>query len=106
MPTYFGMYKINANLPPPQDPKEQLKQLEGFKAAINHEIQSGVIKESNEFLEADGGYFITKDVSPEQLHAALTGWFPYVTFEIHQTIPSQKAIENAISAIKMRVGMM
>lgn len=100
MPIYFGLYKVNPDVQPPKDPRERLKQLEDYKAALQNDLKSGIIKESHEFLEGHSGYFITKDISAEQAHAGLAGWFPRVIVELHQTIPSETAIENAINAAK------
>ena len=105
MPVYFGMYKINANLPPPPNPTDGVKQLEAFQAALKMQMDSGDLKEVHEFIDANAGYFISGDISPERLHQNLAAWFPYVTFEVHQTIPVQKAIQNSLAAAKMRAGM-
>ena len=104
MPIYFGLYKINANLPPSPNPNDRVKQLESFGAALKMQMESGDFKEVNEFVDADAGYFISGDISPERLHQNLTAWFPWVTFEVHQSIPTQKAVQNALTAAKMRAG--
>jgi len=105
MAIYFGLYKLNANLPRPQNPNDQIKILEAFAAALKMQIQSGDLKEVHEFVDANGGYIISGDISPERLHQNLTAWFPWVTFEVHQTIPTEKAIQNALNAAKMWAGM-
>jgi hypothetical protein len=104
MPVYFGLYKTNANLPPPPNPSDQIKQLEAFAAALKMQMDSGDLKEVHEFVDANAGYFISGDISPERMHQNLTAWFPWVTFEVHQTIPTQKAIQNGLTVAKMRAG--
>ena len=104
MPVYFGLYKLNANLPGPPNPTDGVKQIEAFAAALKMQMDSGDLKEVHEFVDANGGYFVSGDISPERMHQNLTAWFPWVTFEVHQTITSQKAIQNALGVAKMRAG--
>jgi hypothetical protein len=104
MPVYFGLYKINANLPPSPNPSDGVKQLEAFAAALKMQMDSGDLKEVHEFVDADAGYFISGDISPERMHQNLTAWFPWVTFEVHQTVPTQTAIQHGLLAAKMRAG--
>lgn len=59
MPVYFGVYKINANQARPPNPSDQLKMAEQFLAAIKMQMASGDIKEVNEFVDANGGYFLS-----------------------------------------------
>ncbi len=106
MPVFFGLYKLNTNLPRPENPNDQIKVLEAFAQAIKMQIKSGDLKEVHEFVDADAGYFISGDISPERMHQALTAWFPWVTFEVHQTITTEKAIQNATHAAKMRADTM
>jgi hypothetical protein len=105
MPQYFGIWKFNTNLPPPQDPKLAVQQAEAFQALIKSQLQSGVVKESHAFLEGTGGYFITGDVTDEATSEALTAWTPFVTFELHKTIPITRAIEAFVKTQRMRAGM-
>jgi len=65
-------------------------------------MESGDLKEIHEFVDANGGYFVSGDISPERMHQNLTAWFPWVTFEVYQTITTQKAIQNALGVAKMR----
>jgi len=50
------------------------------------------------------GYFITGDVTDEQVFEDLSVWSPYVTFELHRTIPFPKASEIVLKALKARAG--
>jgi hypothetical protein len=106
MTVYFGLYKINENLPPAPNPNDAVKQFEGFAAAIKMQMQSGDLKEAHAFVGTNGGYFITGDISPEKIDQMLATFFPYVTFETYQTIPLEKSIQNAIGVAKMRASMM
>ena len=106
MTVYFGLYKVNTAIPPPPNPNDAVKQFEGFLAAIKMQKQSGDIKEAHAFVGANGGYFITGDITPEKLDETLSIFFPWVTFETYQTIPLEKSIQNAIDAAKLRASMM
>ena len=104
MPVYFGLWKENANLPPSPNPADSVKQVEGFLALMKAQLQSGVVKEVHAFLEGHRGYFITGDVTEEQVYEALQMWWPFVTFELHRTIPFPRGIELTLSATKKRAG--
>jgi hypothetical protein len=106
MTVYFGLYKVNENLPPPPNPNDAVKQFEGFLAVVKMQMQSGELKETHAFVGTNGGYFITGDISAEKLDQTLAPFFPWVTFETYQTIPLEKSIQNAIGAAKMRASMM
>lgn len=106
MTVYFGLYKANESIPPPPNPNDAVKQFEGFLAAIKMQLQSGDLKEVHAFVGTNGGYFITGDISAEKLDQNLSLFFPWVTFETHQTTPIEKSIQNAIGAAKMRASMM
>jgi hypothetical protein len=104
MTVYFGLYRVNPNLAPPADPNEQVKQIEGFAAALRMQMQSGDLKEAHQFAGTNSGYFISGDITPERLDQNLAVFFPFVTFETYQTIPTEKGVQNAIGAAKMRAG--
>ena len=104
MPTYFGTWKQNYNVPPPPDPHDQVKQLEMFRDALKMDLKKGFLKEVNTFIEGGGGYFLTSDVSHERLSEELSKWAPYILFEVHETLPAEKQIEYAISGARMRAG--
>jgi hypothetical protein len=106
MSVFFGLWKLNSTLPPPPDPKMLVMQNEAFLAMFQAHVKSGVIKEAHAFLDGDRGYFISGDVSPEALQEAVASWFPYVTFEIHQTVKFPKPIETSIAIAKQRAAMM
>ena len=74
------------SLPPSPNPADSVKQFEGFLTLMKAQLQSGVLKEVHVFLEGNRGYFITGDVSEEQALEIV----PFVTFEVHRTIPSQE----------------
>jgi hypothetical protein len=105
MTTYFGLWKINLSIPPPQDPKVELQMNLAFQAMMKRDLESGVVKEVHTFLEGGQGYFLSGDVPEDKLHEALQQWSPYVTFELHKTIPTLKSIENAISISRARAAM-
>jgi hypothetical protein len=73
---------------------------QGFHAQLKQSLDSGDIKESNSFLEGNGGYFISGDITNEKLHEIILSWSPFVTFEVHQTIPALKTVENLINIAK------
>ncbi len=104
MPVYFGSWKLNTNLPPPPTPDDQIKQSEGFAELVKAQLKAGIIKEVHAFVEGNQGYFITGDVSDETQFEALAMWSPYVTFELHRTIPFPRASELFTSALKKRAG--
>ena len=79
---------------------------QAFHAQLNHDLESGDVKESNSFLEGNGGYFISGNITEERLHELLLSWSPYLTFEIHQTVPALKTVENLIGIAKQRAAMM
>jgi hypothetical protein len=68
------------------------------------QLQAGILREVHAFLEGDRGYLITGDVAEEQLYEALQMWLPFVTFELHRTVPFPKGIELTLSATKKRAG--
>jgi hypothetical protein len=106
MPVFFGLWKLNTNLPPPPDPKMAVMQNEAFLALFQAHVKSGIVKEAYAFLGGEHGYFISGDVSAEALAEALAAWSPYVIFEIHQTVKFPKPIEMALAVAKQRAAMM
>jgi hypothetical protein len=106
MPEFFGLWKLNSTLPPSPDPKMLVMQNEAFLALFQAHVKSGVIKEAYAFAEGDRGYFISGDISAETMQGALAAWFPFVTFELHQTVKFPKPIEAAIAVAKQRAAMM
>jgi len=104
MATYFGLWKVNTSLPPPPTPAEQIKQQEGFDALLRGQLKSGRLREVHAFLEGGAGYFITGDVTEEQAFEDLAVWAPYVSFELHRTIPFPKASEIVLRALGKRAG--
>jgi hypothetical protein len=107
MTTFFILWKMNTNIMPGYtmtDPKIALKINEAFLALMNSQLQSGVVKELHSFLQGDRGYGITGDVTDEQLAEAISAWMPFITFEVHKTIPATKDLEIAISRIKKLMG--
>jgi hypothetical protein len=104
MPVYFGLWTENANIPPSPNPADNVKQTEGFLALMKAQLQSGVLKEAHAFAEGGRGYFISGDVSEEQLYESLQMWWPFVTFEVHRTIPFPRAVELSLSAAKKIAG--
>ncbi len=104
MATYFGLWKTNTSLPPPPSPAEQIKQQEGFDALLRSQLKSGRIREVHAFLEGGAGYFVTGDVTEEQAFEELSIWAPFVSFELHQTIPFPKASEIALKVLRKRAG--
>ena len=105
MPVFFGLWKLNSSLPTPPDPKMAVRLNEAFLTLYQAQTKSGDIKEVHAFLEGDCGYFISGDVSAERLAENITAWYPYVTFEIHQTVKFPKPIETAIAVAKQRAAM-
>jgi hypothetical protein len=104
MPVYFGLWEQNLNIPPSPNPADNVKQFEGFLALMKAQLQSGVLKEVHGFLEGTRGYFITGDVSDEQVFEALQTWIPFVTFEVHRTVPFPRALELTLNAVKKLAG--
>jgi len=101
VPVYFGLYRVNFNIPPPPTPQDAVRMYEGFAALIRSQMQAGILKEAHGFVDSSGnGYFITGDVSDEVLYEALAMWAPFVSFELHRTIPYPKAIDLVVSAAK------
>ena len=92
------------SLPPPPTPGEQVKQQEGFDALLRAQMKSGRLREVHAFAEGGAGYFMTGDVSDEQIFEDLALWSPYVTFELHRTIPFPKANEIVLRALRQRAG--
>jgi hypothetical protein len=102
MPVYFGLWKANT-FPPSPNLADSVKQFEGFLTMMKAQLQSGVLKEVHAFLEGNRGYFITGDVSEEQVYEALQMWQPFVTFEVHRTVPLPRGIELTLNAMRKRV---
>ena len=63
-------------------------------------------KSPNSFLEGNAGYFISGDITDEKLHELLLNYTPYVTFEVHKTVPVTQTIEELIVISKMRATAM
>jgi hypothetical protein len=85
---------------------QAVKQTEGFLALMRHQLSEGSLREVHAFLRGDQGYAISKDVTEEKLYAELQAWWPYVIFEVHQTVPFPKAIEIGLEVLKARAQMM
>ncbi|MGI0055629.1 MAG: hypothetical protein ACREBZ_07985 [Thermoplasmata archaeon] len=96
MPSYFGLWKVNTAIPPPDEPKLGVRQYEAFLGQMNSQLQSGVLKEVHEFMQGGAGYFITGDLTPEKALELATSWSPWVSFEIHQTVKFPRPIEMQI----------
>jgi hypothetical protein len=105
MTKYFGLWKVETSLQP-QDPRMAIQLYQAFAAQLKRDLDSGDIKESNSFLEGNGGYFVSGDITQERLHALLLSWAPYLTFEVHQTVPALKTVENLIGIAKQRATVM
>ena len=106
MPQFFILWKLNPNIPPPQDPNQQIMQTEGFLALMRHQLTDGSLKEVHAFLSGDAGYAISKDVTQEKVYSDLQAWQPWVTFEVQETVPFPKGIEIALEVQKSRARMM
>jgi len=106
MTQFFILWRENTSIQPAPDPMQQVKQTEGFLALMRHQLSEGSLREVHAFVGGDKGYAISKDVSAEKLYAELQAWFPYVTFEVHQTVPFPKAIEIGLEVLKARAQMM
>lgn len=106
MPSYFGLWRFNFAIPPPDDPKMGVRQFEAFLGLMKAQLQSGALKEVHEFIEGGTGYFITGDLSPEKVLETLAAWSPYATFEVHQTVKFPRPIEIMIEVWKARAAMM
>jgi|SRR2546428_12230046 len=104
MTTYFGLWKANTSLPPPPTPAEQIRQQEGFDALLRAQLKSGRLREVHVFAEGGAGYFISGDVSAEEALEELALWSPFVSFEIHETIPFPKAGEIILKSLRKRSG--
>lgn len=104
MPSYFGLWKLNYSIQPPANPADQVAQMKGFVELIKAQLKSGALKEGHGFLEGGAGYFVTADMPDEQVHELLSMWSPYVTFELHRTIPFPKFNEIELSAFQKRSG--
>ena len=76
---------------------------ESFLAMIKAQLQIGRLKEAHSFLEGGGGYF-TYEGTEEQLYEDIALWDPYVLFEVHRTLPLQRAAELGLAALKKRAG--
>ena|ERR1700730_1339003 len=105
MSTYFGLWKVESSLQP-TDPKIAMQLYMAFQAQVKRDLESGEIKESNSFLEGNAGYFISGDVSEEKMHELLLNYTPFLTFEIHKTVPVSQTIEKLIGISKMRATAM
>jgi len=80
--------------------------LHGVSSAVKHDLETGDVKESNSFLEGNAGYFISGDITDEKLHELLLNYTPYVTFEVHKTVPVTQTIGKLIEINKMRATAM
>ena len=106
MTTYFGIWKFNTTIPPPQDPKIGLQQNLLFLSLLKRQLESGDLKEVHTFLEGNSGYFLSGDITEEQLHKNLLQWSPYITFEVHRTVPGLKSVEALVAVSRERVALM
>ena len=104
MPSYFILWKLNPNIPPPPDPKAQVQQFEGFHALMKSQLESGVMKEIHSFLQVDAGYAVIGDLPDEKVLEALEAWSPFVTFEVHRTIPTLRSVEISLNRVKKLAG--
>jgi hypothetical protein len=67
MPSYFGLWKLNMAIQPPNDPKLAVQQFEGFLGLMKAQLQSGALKEVHEYLDGGGGYLLTGDLPAEKI---------------------------------------
>ena len=104
MPSYFGLWKLNHRIQPPANPADQVAQMKGFDDLIKAQLKSGALKEGHGFLQGGAGYIVTGDLPDEQVAELLAMWSPYVTFELHRTIPFPKFNELELSAFQKRAG--
>ena len=105
MTSYFGLWKVETSLQP-TDPKLAMQLYMAFQAQVKSYLESGDLKETNSFLEGNAGYFISGDVSEEKMHELLLNYTPFLTFEIHKTVPVSQTIEKLIGISKMRAAAM
>jgi len=105
MTNFFVLWKAQTNTLP-QDPRMAMQLYQAFGAQIKRDQESGEVKETQSFLEGDAGYLVSGDITKERLHEILLAYGPYVTFEIHQTVPALKTVENLIGIAKQRAAVM
>jgi hypothetical protein len=104
MPIYFGLWKANLSIQPPANSVDQIARARAFLELIKVHLKSGMLKEAYGFLEGDAGYFVTGDISDEQVAELLAMWSPFVTFELRRTIPAPRFNEILLSATEKRAG--
>ncbi len=105
MPTFFGIWKVETSLQP-VDPKMQLQLYQAFQMQVKHDLESGDIKETNSFIEGNAGYFVSGDVSEDKMHELCLSYAPFLTFEIHETVPALKTLEKLIGIARQRATAM
>jgi hypothetical protein len=76
MTAYFGLWKLNVNIPPSPTAEDQERMVEGQLVLMKAQLQAELLKEVHAFLEGDRGYLITGNVGEEQLYEALQMWSP------------------------------
>ena len=96
MTSFFGTYKTNFT--PGVDPKVHLELLKQHRDLLNEEFKSGVLKEAHQYIEGNGGWFVTGDISDEKLYEVVATWSPYVEIELHKTIPLQRAMDLSVQS--------
>jgi hypothetical protein len=105
MTSYFGLWKVETSLQP-TDPKLAMQLYMAFQAQVKSYLESGDLKETNSFLEGNEGYFITGDISEEKVHELLLNFTPFLTFQVHKTVPVTQTLEKLIGIAKQRATMM
>ncbi len=90
------------SIQPPASPADQIAQAKGFLEVIKAQMKAGVLKEAHGFIEGNAGYFVTGDLPDEQQAENFAMWTPYVTFELHRTIPFPKAVEIFVRGVERR----
>ena len=80
--------------------QQTIQQTEAFLGLMRHQLTDGSLKEVHSFVQGDQGYAISKDVTQEMLYADLQASQPWVTFEVHQTVPFPKGLEVALEVQK------
>lgn len=105
MPAYWGTWVFHPEMLGP-DLEMQSKLYHMFLEQHKAQVKAGLVKEVHANLDGVTGYFVSGDISHEQMQMVVQQWSPFVTCTCYQSTPLAKAIENNIEIAKQRLAMM
>jgi len=98
MSKYLVLWEVNISTLP-SDPKERASIAVKLDEMVKQEILEGKVNDWGVFISGDNGYAIMEGNSVD-IYRDCYRYRPYITFEIHEVLSIDQALETAKSRTK------